>query len=135
MTRAALLSLALLVGCTSTLSIGGRTVPVHFVYDIPRGLERREVRILQKEVDRAEALDGAEYKWPPTEVIHWGHRRELPFSYGHWFVGYWWAQNGESILHVNNVRVLRHELHHARTGPGHEGPKWEEIENERFNHD
>lgn len=130
----AVLTLLALTGCQSVVSVGGKDVPVHYVYPQTWSLERRETRLLQKEIERAEALDGAKYKYPPTEIIHWGGRQKLPFLWipGHWFVGYWWAQDGESVVHVNSVDVLRHELHHARSGPGHDGPKWEEIEAERF---
>jgi len=127
-----LLALLLLSGCAHTLRIGGKDVPVHFVYSHSYLRDRHEAKVLQREVDRAEALDGSDYQFPPTQVIHWGNRKKLPISFGMWLVGYWWAENGESIIHVNNYRVLRHELHHARVGPGHDGAKWDEIEAERF---
>lgn len=135
MIRAVLLAAVLLTAaCSHTVDVAGREVPVTFVDEQHWSLRRREVRLMQKEIDRALTLDGAEFKFPPTEFIVWD-RGELPLQWmpkGNWLVGYWWARDGQSVIHVCTLSVLRHELHHARSGPGHSGPKWDEIEDERF---
>lgn len=134
MSRLAALLLVLLTGCQHTLTVGDREVPACFVDETQWSLQRRELRLIQKEIDRSIELDGAEFKYPPTEFIIWD-RHELPVSWlprPNWLVGYWWARDGQSIIHVTSPKIVRHELHHARTGPGHDGDKWDEIENERF---
>ena len=92
------------------------------------------LRRIEKEWKRAVELDGPVLIDEVEEIIVW-NRPILPFGWPASYVGFANMRGGKAILHIagkDPIRVLRHEMHHARSGLGHYGPKWAEIELERF---
>lgn len=135
MRAALLLALALVAGCAHTARLGDRDVKVTFADE--RNNKHKvwyTLRRIEREWGRAVKLDGPVLLFEVEEIIVW-HRPILPFAWPANYVGFANLRGGKAVLHIAGprpVKVLRHEMHHARSGPGHYGPKWAEIEKERF---